>query len=282
MFSFLFPKNNYKVVPNNNQFPEHWKTLLHQHVEFYSLLPSDLKALFETRILEFLLNFKIKGVQTDVTLLDKLLVASSATIPTYKIQNWRYTTLTEVVLYPSSFTTHFHYDNKEKGQKLNGMIGNGALEGKMFLSKKALHLGFQFANDKVNVGIHEFIHLVDKEDGKIDGIPLVLLQNAYVLPWLKLIKNKTQEITQNQSDINSYAAVNQQEFFTVAAEYFFEDPELLKIKHPVLYNAMASIFNQNPAQWWVNKKRNIIQNHEDCPCGSGQKFINCCGDIHSF
>ena len=37
----------------------------------------------------------------------------------------------------------------------------------MVLSKKALYLGFINNTDKKNTAIHEFVHLIDKKDGKI-------------------------------------------------------------------------------------------------------------------
>jgi len=51
------------------------------------------------------------------------------------------------------------------------MVGNGPLHGKMALSKPHLHLGFKNSRDKHNVGIHEFVHLIDMADGNCDGFP---------------------------------------------------------------------------------------------------------------
>jgi Mlc titration factor MtfA (ptsG expression regulator) len=43
-----------------------------------------------------------------------------------------------------------------------------------------------------------------------------------------------------------YGATNKAEFFAVAAEYFFEQPEMFKKKHAELYHLMTQIFNQHP------------------------------------
>ena len=48
------------------------------------------------------------------------------------------------------------------------------------------------------------------------------------------------------SDINSYGASNKAEFFAVTSEYFFNQPELFKVKHQELYELMCIIFNQDP------------------------------------
>jgi Mlc titration factor MtfA (ptsG expression regulator) len=50
----------------------------------------------------------------------------------------------------------------------------------------------------------------------------------------------------NRSDINTYGATSQAEFFAVAAEYFFERPDLLQSKHPELYDLLSKVFRQQP------------------------------------
>ncbi len=116
------------------------------------------------------------------------------------------------------------------------------MEGALLLSKHALHLGFENNTDKQNTAIHEFVHLIDKLDGDIDGIPSLLMDKQYVLPWINLIHAQMQSIANNRSDVNSYAYTNKAEFFAVVAEYFFERPELLQKKHPELYQMLHHMF----------------------------------------
>lgn len=160
------------------------------------------------------------------------------------------------------------------------MVGTGVMQGKMILSKPALHRGFDNSSDKQNVGIHEFIHLLDKEDGSIDGIPASLHGREYSIPWLELIRRKTKEIQKGVSDINPYAATSATEFLTVTGEYFFERPDLLQQKHPDLYSLLSKAFNQDTATLMktVHKKKLEIGRNDPCPCGSGRKFKKCCGN----
>ena len=62
-----------------------------------------------------------------------------------------------------------------------------------------------------------------------------------------MIHEKIKQITENQSDINPYGATNEAEFFAVAAEYFFERPDLLQENHPELYDMLVRIFRHQPA-----------------------------------
>ena len=159
------------------------------------------------------------------------------------------------------------------------MVGSGAMEGKVILSQPALHQGFDISNDKKNVGIHEFVHLFDKEDGFIDGIPPGYEDKAFALPWMDFVHLKTKEIVQNDSDIDSYGATNRQEFFAVAGEYFFERPHLLKKKHPELYERLSKVFRQDMTEVIQHsgfKKQQETGRNAPCPCGSGKKYKKCC------
>ena len=106
------------------------------------------------------------------------------------------------------------------------MVANGVMNHVVLFSKAALRMGFEVKSDKHNVGIHEFIHLFDKQDGSGDGIPLVIMQHQAVLPWLNYFNKKTAEMMEGKSDINIYGATNHREFLAVTSEYFFEQPKL--------------------------------------------------------
>ncbi len=84
----------------------------------------------------------------------------------------------------------------------------------MILSRKALHHGFSNKTDKGNTAIHEFIHLLDKADGVVDGIPNALLDKQYTIPYLQLVHKKMEEINNDKSDIRNYGGTSQTEFFS--------------------------------------------------------------------
>ena len=257
-------------------FPIAWRAILEEKVLFYHNLAPAEKVRFEHDISRFLKNVRITGVNTDVDITDKLLVASSAAIPVFGFPDWDYTFLDEVLLYPGSFDRNFTIHSRE--EVITGMVGTGTMEGKMILSKPSLHRGFGVETDKQNVGVHEFIHLLDKEDGDIDGIPATLMNKKYSIPWLKLIRQKTEEIHGGEKDINPYGATHEREFFAVIGEYFFERPQLLRENHPDLYNLLTKAFNQDTAGLLkVSKLPKVeIERNDPCPCGSGLKFKKCC------
>lgn len=235
---FIFRKKKIKII----QLSDDDKELLENNVAFYQNLNQTKKQLFEEKVAHFLASTIISGVDLQLTQLDKLLVAASAVIPIFGFDNWKYNNLINVLLYSDTFNKDFQFEGAERN--IMGMVGSGYLNGQMVLSQTALRHGFSKSAGKENTGIHEFVHLLDKSDGATDGIPENLMKHEYTLPWLQLMHEKMQSIEDNQSDINPYAITNQAEFFAVAAEYFFEKPEILKDKHPELYTQLSRIFAQ--------------------------------------
>ena len=265
------------IVPKD-PFPIDWRIILNRDVSFYNSLSEEEKNRFEYKVQEFLLNCRITGIETRVDTTDKVLVASSAVIPIFEFGDWRYSNIHEVLLYPSMFNEKF--DTKGPDREILGMVGSGYMEGKMILSQQALKLGFKNESDKKNTAIHEFVHLIDKADGSIDGIPSLLLEKQYSIPWIDLINKKIDEIYDGGSDINPYGGTNRAEFFSVVSEYFFERPKLLEKNHPDLYNLLEKVFKQDMSSRNLSNNKVKIGRNSTCPCNSGKKFKKCCGRIH--
>ena len=231
-----------KWKETTDEFPEEWREFLDTEVVYYKSLSKTEQKRFEKDVQEFILNYKIIGIDVTVTDKDKVLVAASAVIPIFGFPQWRYHNLKIIQLYPDMFDKDFRTEGK--GRRTLGMVGSGFMEGKMILSKPALYHGFRNESDKKNTAIHEFVHLLDKSDLQIDGIPKHLLDKQYTLPWLDLMNKEIEKIYKNKSDINPYGATNTTEFFAVVSEYFFERPKLLAQKHPELYQILERVFNQ--------------------------------------
>ena len=222
-----------------------YKEILLKHVGFYENLDEQGKIHFEEKVKEFLSYVHIEGVDTQVDDVDRILVASSAVIPIFGFPGWRYYNLSNVLLYPQTFNREeFLAGGYEKNTL--GMVGSGAMQRMMILSKPALHNGFARDAGNANTGVHEFVHSLDKEDGDIDGLPEALLKRNQSDLWLQLVNKNMELIIAGESDINSYAATNKAEFFAVTSEYFFNNPVSFKEMHQDLYEAMTEIFNQQP------------------------------------
>ena len=214
--------------------------ILIAHVEFYVKLPEHHQIQFRKDVAWFLSCTKVSGVGIPVNHVDEHLVAASAIIPIFHFEHWENYELHEVLLFRGSFNFEFETDAPDSA--ILGLVGTGKMEGKMALSIEALYEGFLNKEDRQNTAVHEFIHLLDKADGRVDGMPKQLISYSYALPWLNLIRHKMGQVQNGQSDIDPYAGISLAEFFAVSCEYFFERPEEFQKNHPELYEQMDNMF----------------------------------------
>ncbi|RYY61969.1 MAG: peptidase [Chitinophagaceae bacterium] len=224
------------LVPEKNKVA----VILLEEIRFYQRLDEPSRERFLHRVMDFLSTIRITGVGATVEDVDRVMIGASAIIPIFRFEGWQYVNLNEVLLYPETFDEQFRQQGN--GRSVLGMVGNGHMQYVMVLSQFALREGFRNKTDKNNTAIHEFVHLVDKTDGDVDGVPEVLVNHQLAAPWMRMMHDQISEIRKGKSDINPYGASSEPEFLAVASEYFFERPELLKEKHPELFAMLDTIF----------------------------------------
>jgi len=222
--------------------PENYRDLLNDYVEFYRQLDEEGKERFDKRIEQFLSAVQITGVNAVVEDLDRLLIAAGAIIPVYAIPDWQYINLHEVLLYPGAFNEDF--DQGGSDRPIGGMVGTGAMQHVMIITKWQLRQGFINSNDARNAAIHEFVHLIDKMDGTMDGVPEIILERKHIARWKHLMDSTIWQMKNGASDIDMYGATNPVEFFAVISEYFFERPGLLKANHPEVFEMLEKIYKR--------------------------------------
>lgn len=272
-------------------FPAAWRALLTAHVAFYKGLEADEKTRFEQAMQLFLARTRLTGIQTEVDDLTRVLTAAAAVIPVFGFPGWEYPTLHEVLLVPDAWQLETKPDQEVRPLPgtLLGSVQGFQTSQYMRLSRAALVQGFADAEDRHNVGVHEFAHLVDAADGQLDGVPAAGLPPARRQPWAAVMHRELAAIRAGHSDIDPYAGTSEAEFFAVVNEYFFERPEKLK-QHPELFELLSQALHQHPEQTlsagptgpgprqWLRHLRTpkkVLGCNSPCPCGSGQKYKDC-------
>ena len=215
------------------------RQLLADYVRLYQRLDVNDRKKFEERVERFLSSVRITGANAVVEDIDRILIGAAAIIPVFYITDWEYINLREVLVYPGNFNHDFEQHGDERN--VSGMVGTGALQNVMIISKWELRQGF-VSNSTRNTAIHEFVHLIDKMDGTVDGVPELLLERRFIPQWQQLAQVEMERIRRGGSDIDFYGATSTVEFFAVIAEYFFEQPDLFKQNHPELNEMMERIF----------------------------------------
>lgn len=257
-------------------FSKEWRLILASKVAFYNSLGRRAKRRFEQRISVFLAQTSVVGIQTEVDETSRVLIAAAAVIPTWGFKEWEYPNLGEVYLTDGAVSVH----SPEPGRQniVAGQIKPQGNQHMVVFSKQALVQGFANPKDSRNVGLHEFAHLLDEQDGSTDGLPEHYLTPELTEAWEELIREKTKLIKKGKTEINSYGATNKAEFFAVMTEYFFERPRKLLQNHPRVYKLLSITFNQNPAKQQPEELQVAKEpgRNDLCPCGSGEKYKKCC------
>lgn len=223
------------------QLPPVTKFLLYNYVPFYVALPQPGKEKFEERMRDFLARTKVTGV-AGVTVhdIDLVFVAAAAIIPLFGHPDWRYYNLNEILLYGDTFNRQYDVDGP--GRDVLGLVGEGVLHRHMILSQPALRAGFMYPDNSHNTAIHEFVHLIDKADGAIDGVPQYLLDKNGSKEWRSYMQAYIRAIKEGYTDINPYGATNEAEFFAVVSEYYFKQPEIFQQQYPELYDLLHRMY----------------------------------------
>jgi Mlc titration factor MtfA (ptsG expression regulator) len=273
-------------------FLDSWRALLTTHVAFYAGLEAAEQTRFEQAMQLFLARTRLTGIQTEVDDLTRVLTAAAAVIPVFGFPGWEYPTLHEVLIVPDAWQLETRPD--QEVQSLQGTL-LGSVQGfqtsqYMRLSRAALVQGFADTEDRHNVGVHEFAHLVDEANGQIDGVPAAVLPPALRQPWAAVMQRELTAIRTGHSDIDPYAGTSEAEFFAVVNEYFFERPEKLQEHHSELFDLLTRALQQHPEQTlgarpghldprqWLRQlrtKKKVLGRNSPCPCGSGKKYKDC-------
>jgi hypothetical protein len=101
-----------------------------------------------------------------------------------------------------------------------------------------------------NVVIHEFAHVLDAANGEPNGVP-PLPADILRAEWLQTLGNEFSRFAARvgageETALDPYAAHSLAEFFAVASESFFVDPQGLQAEHPAFYALLCRFYQQDP------------------------------------
>ena len=225
-------------------FPAEWASFLWDHSAHYRRLPGRLQAAFEVDVQRFIARQRITGIETPLDDRLRLLVAASAATLSVGWPGYKWSEVSEVLLYPDDFDRDYIFGRPE-------IAGIAHVWGTVILSVPSLWQSFTH-QEHYHLGFHEFAHLVTFEKGAATNIPIGL-GPARIQAWEQIQSHELQRIANGDSAVDRYA-LQPSEFFPCAVEAFFQTPLVLKENHRRLYGFLARYFHQSPARWEVNAR----------------------------
>ena len=201
----------------------------------------------------FLRRKILSGVQgLEVTPEMALAVAAQACLPILKLGLDYYDGWVEIVLYPGAFRVA--RDTADEAGVVSSweqtLSGESWARGPVILSWDDVSTDLDATSASHNVVIHEFAHKLDMLNGDANGMP-PLHADMVRQQWTNVFSSAFEHLQRqweqyHHPDINPYAATNPGEFFAVASEYFFTDPQRLHRHFPEVYEQLALFYRQNP------------------------------------
>lgn len=221
-------------------FPDQWASFLWENSAHYRRLPGRLQTAFESDVQRFIAKQRITGVAMKVDDPLRLLVAASAATLSVGWPGYKWSEVSEVLLYPDDFDRDYVIGRPELG-------GMAHVWGTVILSVPSLRHSFAYYEDAYHVGLHEFAHLLTYERGQQIKVP-VGLPPAQTQLWEAIEARELKRVAGGESIVDPYI-LHPSEFFPCAVEAFFQKPIELQEVHRRLYRFLSRYFHQSPALW---------------------------------
>ncbi len=225
-------------------WPEKYEKVLRRRIPHYRCLDAAGRDLFRQRVKLLLGEVVFHGAGMKVTDGLRLRAAAAAVVPTLGFPEWEWPELKEIIFRPEGYENGVYQDGDGVVTEYeeSGMVGiPGDMYGTMMLSSRDLRWEFAHPEEGLNVGMHEFAHL--------------MVEGGLVLPmedrerWRGLIKSESLRLGRGESLLDEYAFLNEDEFFAVASELFFTVPRRFRSWHGRLYGVLARCYRSDPAVW---------------------------------
>ncbi len=237
-------------------FPAAWRDVLRRQVPLASRLPADLQLQLKRRMLVFIADKPVIGCRgLQVTEAMRVVIAAQACLLLLNHRGEGFPNLRQVLLYPDTFVVD-RVAPAGAGvlqEQRRALAGESWSQGQVILSWADVQDGAAAPDDGRNVVIHEFAHQLDQESGVANGAPWLGRRERYER-WSRVLGAEFEQLRQRLERgeptlLGDYAATEPAEFFAVASEVFFEQPQALAAESPALYRELSTYYRVDPLSW---------------------------------
>lgn len=234
--------------------PAAWREILRRGVRQADWLGADETARLLGWIAVFLEEKRFEGCRGfEITDEVRVVIAAQAGLVALGLPDLWFDGLRSVLVYPGDYLVPRSTPLAGGGelQWQEARLGETWGGGSMVLSWPGARAGGRLRDGPRSVVIHEAAHLVDLLDGEIDGVPP--LPRAAARRWRLALAGCRERFTDLLDEgrsvaFDDYAAESPAEFFAVASECFFQDPQRLLRHDATLYGLLTEAYRQDPAR----------------------------------
>ncbi len=213
------------------------KQILLEKVDFYQKLDENYQKHFEHRLAIFLRTYQFigrDGFQVNAEV--KILIASSYITLTFGKRKFITDVFDKIIVYPDIFHSIVN-KRKHKGE-FNPKYKIVVFSWKHFLE------GIAIKDDNINLGIHEFTHVIHIKSLREKDFSSFVFKKEYqrLINYLQDHESIRKKIIASEY-FRSYAFENQYEFMAVLIESFIETPQQFKTQFPRIYRKIKRMLN---------------------------------------
>lgn len=231
--------------------PEAWRALAGERVRQWPLLDDAERARLE-EVAALLLRKRWEashGFAIDDTM--RMTVALNAALLSLGHPGELFSNVSAVVIHPTTMVLRGERPGPSPGVVTNAplrALGHTSSRGPVFIAWDSVERELRASRRTTNVVLHEFAHKVDALNGTLDGTP-PLADADQLHEWVEVCSAELAVLRRGRGTgvLDPYAATNPSEFFAVATEVFFEQPVLLRQRHPQLYGVLSRFYRQDAA-----------------------------------
>lgn len=247
IFKFTGDYNKlYSIKRKHRRMQQEMDNLLSSRFRYYAALSPEGKNKFLARLCYVLDKVEFVGYQgLEITDDMRTCVLFSQIQLTFGMKLFYFSIFKRYILYPESFYSRFF--NRD-------LLGLTSAVGFVTLSWHDFQEGYLVPNDKYNLGLHEMAHALRLELSDTFNNESLVQQMSDKMDDQALIE-KNMVSRGVPSILREYAYTNNEEFFSVCVEYFFEVPALLKEYKPEIFSILCRMLNQNTLN--VNSDYNL-------------------------
>jgi Mlc titration factor MtfA (ptsG expression regulator) len=221
-----FPK---KISPEALHF-------LNQQFPFYVRLSDKEKVYFKHRVACFLDKYEFISRENFVISEEvKVHVAATFIMLSFGMREYLCEVFDRIIIYPSIYysriTKQYHKGEFNPNTKT------------VVFSWEDFQKGFDISSDNLNLGIHEFAHVLHHHGLDNNDNSAVLFSRMYALINEEVNDALFRELLIESNYFRIYAFTNQFEFLAVILEHYFETPLEFEKRFPDLYEKVSLMLN---------------------------------------
>jgi Mlc titration factor MtfA (ptsG expression regulator) len=236
-YGVLFNKPFYiHFYPTVKTLDANQSYVLNKQFDYYNSLSDKKKKYFEHRVATFIERYEFIGKENFIITDEvQVLIASTSVMLTFGLRNYLYTNIDKVIVYPSVYysETNDTYHKGEFNPRMKAIV----------FSWEDFKTGYEIKNDNLNLGIHEFAHVLHLHGMNSQDTSAIIFSRMYDRIRREIEYPDNRERLVNSDYFRIYAYTNHFEFLAVIIEHYFESPHLFRQEFPKLYENVSKMLN---------------------------------------